>query len=70
MKNLTEDKIFKNKFPNFDVNKSRGISRLLNEISKIEKIKIKNLLNDFHKKDYKSVKVFLLKCRYHEPYLR
>ncbi|MDR0820268.1 MAG: hypothetical protein LBN19_01925 [Endomicrobium sp.] len=62
--NLTEDKVFKNRFPNFGINKSREILRLLNEISKIEKIKIESLLNDFHRKDYKSVKEFFLKRKY------
>ncbi|GHT07785.1 hypothetical protein AGMMS49532_01290 [Endomicrobiia bacterium] len=62
--NLSEGKAFKNRFPNFGVNKSREILRLLSEISKIEKVKIESLLNDFHRKDYKSVKEFLLKRRY------
>jgi len=64
LKNPTENGFLTDKFANFGVNKSREILRLLNEISKIENIQINNILNDFHKKDYKSIKKFLLKRRY------
>ena len=61
---MNNNEIFARNFPNFGINKSREILRLLNEIAKIEHIQIDDILNSLIKKDYAVVKKSLLKRRY------
>ncbi|MDR0977993.1 MAG: hypothetical protein LBL71_03035 [Endomicrobium sp.] len=56
--------ILTKKFPHFGINKLREITRLVQEISSIEKIQISNVINTLMTKDYESIKNELLKRRY------
>jgi spore photoproduct lyase len=56
--------IFQKRFPNFGTNKSREIFRLINEISKIEKVPFNTILNLLEPINYKTIKNALLERRY------
>ncbi|MDR2396146.1 MAG: hypothetical protein LBD57_06060 [Endomicrobium sp.] len=56
--------VFQKRFPYFGTNKSREIFRLINEISKIEKMPFNTFLNLLTTHDYETLKSTLLQRRY------
>ncbi|MDR1244231.1 MAG: hypothetical protein LBJ79_03515 [Endomicrobium sp.] len=56
--------VFQKQFPNFGTNKSREIFRLINEISKIEKVPFNTILNLLEPTNYQTIKKALLQRRY------
>jgi spore photoproduct lyase len=62
--------IFQKRFLNFGTNKSREIFRLINEISKIEKIPFTTILNLLETTNYQTLKNTLLQRRYPKTFHR
>ncbi|MDR3112095.1 MAG: hypothetical protein LBU55_02860 [Elusimicrobiota bacterium] len=61
---MNASELIKNKFLKFGINKLREVERLLNEISKVEKLSIEKLLNEDFGRNYENVKKNLLARRY------